>query len=417
MNKPLKGFITYSHKDAEQKDELRERLAVMEQQNELVTWDDCQLTPGDEALQEDILEKVADSDMLLYLVSAASLASKNCNRELAEALKRKIKVIPILLEHCDWLPHQLSSFEVLPHKGKPISKWEDPSEGWQNVVDGVRKAAHKKRAQKDFPSSRPEAEILAGEAFQYGNVQLLLGQLNKTLEAYSEAIERNPLFVNAYNNRGVVYFSTGMVDCAIKDFNTAIKLDSENARVYNNCGAAYSEKGQFDKAFTNLQKSIELRPNYAPAYYNRGKVHVLKGETDLALENYNKAIELKPDYVSAYANRGIVYMNKGDFDKAIRDYDTVIELEPYYVGGYYNKGNAYMKKGDFDKAIASYNAAIEQDPDFADAYNNRGAAHESKGDFEQAIKDFKRAVQLAPNYTTAQNNLNIALRNLQNTKK
>ena len=64
MNKPLKGFITYSHKDAEQKDELRERLAVMAQNDELITWDDCQLTPGDEALQEDILEKVADSDLL-----------------------------------------------------------------------------------------------------------------------------------------------------------------------------------------------------------------------------------------------------------------------------------------------------------------------------------------------------------------
>ena len=218
MNKPLKGFITYSHKNAEQKDELRERLAVMEQNDELITWDDCQLTPGDKALQKEILEKVADSDMLLYLVSAASLASKNCNGELAEALKRKIQVIPILLEHCDWLPHQLSSFEVLPYKGKPITKWEDPSEGWQNVVDGVRKAVHKKRAQKDSPSSRPEADILAGEALQYGNVQLLLGQLNKAIELYSDVIERNPLSVDAYNNRGNAYEEKGESDKAIKDF-------------------------------------------------------------------------------------------------------------------------------------------------------------------------------------------------------
>ena len=135
MNEPLKGFITYSHKDAEQKEELRERLAVMEQQNEMTPWDDCQLTPGDEALQEDILEKVADSDLLLYLVSAASLASKNCNRELAEALNQKIRVIPIILEDCDWLRHQISRFEVLPHKGKPINEWRPESKGWQNVVD------------------------------------------------------------------------------------------------------------------------------------------------------------------------------------------------------------------------------------------------------------------------------------------
>ena len=139
MSKPINGFITYSHEDTAHKDELRKRLAVMEQQNKLVTWDDGQLTPGDGALQEDLLKKVADSDLLLYLVSAASLASKNCNKELAEALKQEIRVIPIILEHCDWLRHQLSSFEVLPYKGKPISKWTDASEGWQNVVDGIRK--------------------------------------------------------------------------------------------------------------------------------------------------------------------------------------------------------------------------------------------------------------------------------------
>ena len=110
MNEPLKGFITYSHEDTEAKNELRKRLAVMEQQNELVTWDDGQLTPGDGALQENILKNVADSDLLLYLVSAASLASKNCNRELAAALKREIKVIPIILEHCDWLQSSTQRF-------------------------------------------------------------------------------------------------------------------------------------------------------------------------------------------------------------------------------------------------------------------------------------------------------------------
>ena len=73
MSKTLKGFITYSHEDIEAKNELRKRLAVMEQQNELVTWDDGQLTPGDKALQENILKEGADSDLLLYLASAASL--------------------------------------------------------------------------------------------------------------------------------------------------------------------------------------------------------------------------------------------------------------------------------------------------------------------------------------------------------
>ncbi|MYC75749.1 toll/interleukin-1 receptor domain-containing protein [Candidatus Poribacteria bacterium] len=163
MNKPLKGFITYSHEDTEAKKELRKRLAVMEQQNELVTWDDGQLTPGDEALQEDILKKVVDSDMLLYLVSAASLASKNCNKELAEAISGDKRGIPIILEHCDWLYHQLSNFEVLPDKGKPLTKWDDRSEGWQNVVSGIRSAINRIRLEVVLTKVIFVVEWLSGE--------------------------------------------------------------------------------------------------------------------------------------------------------------------------------------------------------------------------------------------------------------
>ena len=225
MNKPLKGFITYSHRNAEQKDKLRECLAVMEQQNELVTWDDCQLTSGDEALQEDILEKVADSDLLIYLVSAASLASKNCNRELAEALTREIRVIPILLEHCDWLRHQISRFEALPHKGEPLTKWEDPSEGWQNVIEGIWKAIEKIKTQEDLSSDNTQNDQLAEWVFQQGNFLLMLDQINKAIEFYSHVVELNPRHVDAYNNRGAAFHMQGEHDKAIKDFTKAIDLE------------------------------------------------------------------------------------------------------------------------------------------------------------------------------------------------
>ena len=242
MSKPLKGFITYSHKNKKQKNELRERLAVMEQKNELVTWDDGQLTPGDKALQEDILKKVADSDILLYLVSAASLASKNCNRELAEALNQKIKVIPIILEHCDWLKHQIGRFEVVPHKGKPISKWDDPSQGWQNVVDGIWKTVDKIRAQVNIPSESAQNEQLAEWVFQQGNFLLMLNQFNKAIEAYSHVITLKPDDANAYNNRGAAYIEIDKVDLATKDLNRAIKLKPDEGGFYCNLGLTYKKK-------------------------------------------------------------------------------------------------------------------------------------------------------------------------------
>ena len=75
MSEPLKVFITYSHNDPQQNTELKTRLAVMENEGKIKLWDDNEILPGDE-WYKDISTNLAASDILLYLVSATSLASK-----------------------------------------------------------------------------------------------------------------------------------------------------------------------------------------------------------------------------------------------------------------------------------------------------------------------------------------------------
>ena len=108
MSNPLKIFVTYAHKNTKEKEELITHLAVMKQEGLISIWHDNEILPGDK-WRDAIFDNLADSDLLLYLVSAYSLASGNCNKELAAALNVEIKVIPIILENCDWLNHQLDS--------------------------------------------------------------------------------------------------------------------------------------------------------------------------------------------------------------------------------------------------------------------------------------------------------------------
>ena len=407
MSKPLKGFITYSHENTEQKDELRKRLAVMEQQNELVTWDDGQLTPGDGALQKDILKKVADSDLLLYLVSAASLASENCKKELDKALERDIKIISIILEYCDWPHHQLSNFEVLPHKGKPISKWEDSSEGWQNVVDGIRRSVHKILTQTDLSSGRSEKDLRAELAFERANVRLLRSELDEAIEAYSQSIDLRPQVASSYNNRGVVYWKKGDFDLAITDFDKVIGLKSNDAKAYTNRGIVYSSKGDHDKAIIDHTKAIELKFNYAEAYNNRGAAYSEKGDHDEAIVDLTKSIELEPDNADTYNNLGVVYDRKGDHDKAIADYNKAIELEPSNVDVYNNRGAAYSKNGEYDRAISDLTKVIEFKPDSANAYIIRGIVYSDQGKHNFAIIDYNKAIELKSDSAEAYTNRGI----------
>ena len=409
MSKPLKIFITYAHKNKEGKDQLIECLDVMKREGLISVWHDNEMIGGDR-WREDIFKHLADSDMLLYLVSTASLASDNCNKELTEALSAEIRVIPIILESCDWKNHKLSDFQAFPDECLPISKWDHEKDGWQNVVEGLRKtvAEIQSQARPSPHVTQEEIEILAYLALQRGNFLQMLRQIDRAIEAYSRAIELNPNYTDAYNNRGVSYSDKEEFGLAIKDFNTAIELCANNTVFYSNRGATYSDMKNYDRAIEDHNKAIELEPDFAVAYYNRGEAYSNKGEVDHAIEDYNKAIELDPDYIEAYGNRGVAYHNKGEVDCAIENYNKAIELEPDRAHNYINRGAAHRKKGDNNRSIVDYNKAIKLDCNNAIAYYNRGVVYFIKNAVDRAIKDYTKAIQLNPDYAIAYNNRGVA---------
>ena len=283
-----------------------ECLAVMRQRREIEIWHDNEILPGDQ-WKEKISRRLAGSDILLYLTSRASLASENCNKELSEAweIKERIRTIPIILEECDWERHPISEFEALPRKGKPVNKWQHEAEGWQNVVEGIRKIVRETCP----PTEEDQDESPARLMLETGNFFRMLRRSGDAIDVYSQAIKIEPDYAEAYNNRGIAYDDTGDYDQAIRDYS----------------------------------KAIELKPDYSEAYNNRGIAYDGMGDYDQAIRDYSKAIELKPEHIEIHNNRGIAYNNKGDYEEAVRDFNQAIELKPDYVEAYNNRGNAYVQ--------------------------------------------------------------------------
>ena len=387
MSDPLKIFITYSHKGLRQNSELKVRLAIMESEGQIELWDDNEILPGDE-WYKDISSNLADSDILLYLVSATSLASENCNKELAEALNSKIRIIPIILEDCDWQNHQLSEFQVLPDKGRPINEWQPESRGWQNVVSGIRKVVEKMQ-------DSVQKGALPEWVLQQGNFLMMLGQTDMAIEAYSYAITFNPNNPNAYNNRGVAYGAKGDFDRTIADYTKAIELNPDYAIAYNNRGGAYYLKEKYDSAIVDFTKAIRLNPGYAIAYNNRGVAYYLQKEYDSAIADFTKAIELNPDYAIAYNNRGRAYGVKGEVDgsttpidqgsklaiiRAIKDYNPAIGLNPAFAPAYYNRGVAWLHLREWERAESDLTVARDMGINIITAFCND---YESIEDFEE----------------------------------
>ena len=316
---PLKVFITYSHENRAEKDELKISLSLMEQNREIQVWHDNEMLAGDK-WSEKISESLAKSDILLYLVSRYSLDSENCNKELAEALQKDKKVIPIILENCDWTEHQLSDFEVLPNKGQAINKWTPESDGWQNVVVGIRRTVKEmQKAKTEPPPNEQKREKVVTLLFQQANFLQMIGQFDQAIKAYSGAIATSPDDAAAYNNRGIVRGYTGDYEGAIEDFNRAITLKPDYPNAYNNRGNVYRRTGDYGGAIADFNRAIILKPDYPEAYNNRGSAYSGKGDYDQAIVDYTRAIALKPGLTEAYYNRGLVYLSLQQWESAKKD--------------------------------------------------------------------------------------------------
>lgn len=137
-----KAFISYSHRDAKALERLHTHLAVLRREHLINTWYDHEILAGTEVDRE-IHANLSESDLFLPLVSPDFLASNYCyEREMKSALKRheknSLRVIPIILEPCDWRPSPLGKLKALPKDGKPISTWTNENIAYLDVVTELR---------------------------------------------------------------------------------------------------------------------------------------------------------------------------------------------------------------------------------------------------------------------------------------
>jgi tetratricopeptide (TPR) repeat protein len=112
----------------------------------------------------------------------------------------------------------------------------------------------------------------------------------------------------------------------------------------------------------------EARARY-DALVSQITADMYSGDYDRAIATATEAIRLNPNYANAFISRGIAYSRKADTDRAITDYNEAIRLDPKNAIAFYNRGVAYDRKGDYDRAIADYNETIQLDPKNSQAIN------------------------------------------------
>lgn len=140
---PIEVFFSYSERNRELRDKLEMHLTMLKRKGVIRGWYDGQIGAGDETDKE-IARHLEAAKVILLLISADFLASDFCyDVEMQRAIERhargEARVIPIILDACDWEGAPFGKLSGLPRGGKPVTSWANQSEAFTDIAKGIRR--------------------------------------------------------------------------------------------------------------------------------------------------------------------------------------------------------------------------------------------------------------------------------------
>jgi tetratricopeptide (TPR) repeat protein len=210
-----------------------------------------------------------------------------------------------------------------------------------------------------------------------------------TASLWRDAIEKQPLAPNAWNNLGFHYFNR---------FNESV--DPQEKKI---C---------YDSALYLLSQATALDKTFANPVVSLGELQRGAGNFAEAKKYYYHALTLgdKEGKANAYLGLGITYAINRNFDSAGICFQNAATVKPYFPELHSNFGNfydmmreMYAKAGNTmyagrlaDSAFRHYGLAIAQNPDMYAPYLNRGRMYWRLDRCADALKDYEAAVVLRP---------------------
>jgi tetratricopeptide (TPR) repeat protein len=115
----------------------------------------------------------------------------------------------------------------------------------------------------------------------------------KAIEYLNNAIKLQQNNAASYSKRGTVYYNLGQYQRAIEDYSEAIRLKPDYSLAYYNRGCIYVKNpDQYEQAIKDFNKAIKLKPDYTEAYNNLSGIYLIQGKKSLGCSNAQKACEL-----------------------------------------------------------------------------------------------------------------------------
>jgi len=192
--------------------------------------------------------------------------------------------------------------------------------------------------------------------------------LNKGIEYFQQAIDKDPAYALAYAGLADSYSmlaNFGFVppkeayprakEAALK----ALQIDDSVAEAHTSLGFIKTEYDwDWTGAEREFKRAIALNPSYATAYTFYGGALWEMGRPEEAIEELKRAVQLDP--VSPISNQflaGAFYLAR-QYDQAIEQERKTLDLDANFIMAHRYLGLSYVQKSMYKEGIAEFEKAV-----------------------------------------------------------
>jgi hypothetical protein len=293
-------FFSYSHHDKHMRDELEIHLAILKRQGVIETWHDRRIDAGSE-FDHIIDSNLANSNIILLLVSPHFLASDYCyEKEIKKAMKMhnegKARIIPIILEYCDWQNTPLKKLLAIPEDGKPISEYPNINKAFNEITQEIRKVAESFNGMKASNTSSISSEVKTLIPVQVGeNIRSSNLRIKKKFSDY----DKDKFMADAFEYLAK-YFENSLRE--LEKRNTGIKYDYQ--RIDPNCFTVtvYSNGEEVNSCKIKFSGKKHL---FNGITYSRGKLddHSINESLNISDDGYILYLSSQLNFMGYQDNR------------------------------------------------------------------------------------------------------------------
>jgi tetratricopeptide (TPR) repeat protein len=154
------------------------------------------------------------------------------------------------------------------------------------------------------------------------------GQLGPAVDAFQQAVQRQPANVDARAGLAEALLKLERYDDAIQAYREYVRWQPNDANAHSGLGMALVGRERDDEAVLEFARAVELEPNDAGRHYNLGNALASTGRLDEAVSHYRRGLELAPGNVSLHNALGLVLAARGQTDEALAQFRQSLDLDP-----------------------------------------------------------------------------------------